>query len=581
MILPLMDGFVLPPFESTSILKDKDEIKVERKGKTLSRIVQEDGGANLVVEDEIVEKQPVLTGMPLLASEEFEKEAGGYQSEPEQEEDRQSQDALHVESSHGGNVVSKKRKAAEKRQSSKKKKKLHVDPQDNNNEFHIEQAGCELHRAKRIDKKKKISDVKSRPKTEITPTRAKINNDICESLPSPKESVELEENNAGCADVPGTSHVDRKGSRSSRRKRASRIWLREIKAAEKELAASKMQQNQMQSPEKGILKKSVEHHHQNQNSEADDKIVSDDEIVPIVIRPGHIRFEPLQEDQTVQRNQPSVEAFQWSGIASKKKGIKLQDPFQWNGITSKKKGQQWGKEKVSFWRNDDKVSNNEHYTKTTTKKMKPINDPIEFDKLASFTGLPKEGDVIAYRLIELSSTWTPELSSYRVGKTSWYDAKSNRVLLTPVPEYPIHLQKPDEDASEPPSENSLYGEDGSLEVDFSLLIDARIVKHGQSDLSKVVTGWVNDGPVGNDIASSSDAPGNNDKHTLTSTPEEGEINVWDELSQALSAKKTELVKENGWGKESSSSGRKSWSYRAMRGSALGPTMAILRARKDI
>ena len=26
----------------------------------------------------------------------------------------------------------------------------------------------------------------------------------------------------------------------------------------------------------------------------------------------------------------------------------------------------------------------------------------------------QEGDVIAYRLIELSSSWTPELSSYRV-----------------------------------------------------------------------------------------------------------------------------------------------------------------------
>jgi len=27
----------------------------------------------------------------------------------------------------------------------------------------------------------------------------------------------------------------------------------------------------------------------------------------------------------------------------------------------------------------------------------------------------QEGDVIAYRVVELSSSWTPELSSYRVG----------------------------------------------------------------------------------------------------------------------------------------------------------------------
>ncbi|KAG6573691.1 Coilin, partial [Cucurbita argyrosperma subsp. sororia] len=33
--------------------------------------------------------------------------------------------------------------------------------------------------------------------------------------------------------------------------------------------------------------------------------------------------------------------------------------------------------------------------------------------------LPQKGDVVAYRLIELSSTWTPEISSFRAGKVSW------------------------------------------------------------------------------------------------------------------------------------------------------------------
>lgn len=88
---------------------------VKRKGELLSEIVEVSDGINLTEEDEIEEKQPVLTNVPLLANEEFEKETGGYQSEPEEDEDNQSEDELHVEIS----PVSKKRKASKKLQSSK------------------------------------------------------------------------------------------------------------------------------------------------------------------------------------------------------------------------------------------------------------------------------------------------------------------------------------------------------------------------------------------------------------------------------------------------------------------------------
>lgn len=60
----------------------------------------------------------------------------------------------------------------------------------------------------------------------------------------------------------------------------------------------------------------------------------------------------------------------------------------------------------------------------------------------------------------------------------------------------------------------------------------------------------------------------------------GKVSAWDEISEALSAKKVELSKNNGWNQEESS-GRKSWSYRALRGSALGPTMALLRSQKEL
>lgn len=71
--------------------------------------------------------------------------------------------------------------------------------------------------------------------------------------------------------------------------------------------------------------------------------------------------------------------------------IMLQETFQWNGITSKKKGQKWGTEKLPYRRNDYKESNKERSEMVTAKKLKPPIDPIDFDKLAPFTGSPKVG----------------------------------------------------------------------------------------------------------------------------------------------------------------------------------------------
>lgn len=60
------------------------------------------------------------------------------------------------------------------------------------------------------------------------------------------------------------------------------------------------------------------------------------------------------------------------------------------------------------------------------------------------------------------------------------------------------------------------------------------------------------------------------------------MNPWEELSEALSAKKAELSQaNNGWNKKGSSSGGGSWSYKALRGSAMGPVMNYLRSQKEI
>lgn len=62
--------------------------------------------------------------------------------------------------------------------------------------------------------------------------------------------------------------------------------------------------------------------------------------------------------------------------------------------------------------------------------------------------------------------------------------------------------------------------------------------------------------------------------------ENGKVGAWDEISQALNAKKAELSQEDGWGKNDDSV-RSSWSSRPWRGSALGPTMALLRAQSEL
>ncbi|KAL6979681.1 hypothetical protein U1Q18_021339 [Sarracenia purpurea var. burkii] len=563
-----MDGFVLPPFESTCILKDKDVIRVERKGRKSCEVIEE-GGTNLIEEGEIVEKQPVLTCVPVLQDVEFEKETGGYQSEPEKEADNQETDSyqseaeedednhLHhsllLEKSFSGNVVSKKRKASMKLQSSKRKKKHSRITQDIENDTQMEQNMSSnndgLRHVKSIDKKGKV-DVKSKPKRSSTSRSAGRNNDIVETLSSSKRSGKFQENGAACADVPHTPDGTKKvPSRSARRKKAKRLWLRELK---KEL-------HQSQSPEKNMLE-SYKHQDQNQNGEAGDEMAADDEIVPIVIRPGHIRFEPLGKDQAVQQCVISTET------------------FRWDGITNKKKSPKWGEEKFAPCRRNGYTDSNKECSETMTNgKVEPPKDPIDFDKLAPFGSLPKEGDVIAYRLLELSSTFTPELSSFRVGKTSRFDPKSNTILLIPVPEYPITFeQQPDEDACARQSSNSLYKEDQSLEIKFSSLIDIRIVKYGNSVPAKALTGWGNYAPVSNEVTLSAVAPSNNGTQTQAPAPE-NERNVWDELAEALNAKRELVIHENVWSIRNSST--RPCSYRALKTSSLGPKMPFRRARK--
>ncbi|KAJ0082504.1 hypothetical protein Patl1_11624 [Pistacia atlantica] len=64
-----MDGFVLPPFQSTSILKDYDIIRVRKKAVPSSETIELYNGMNAL-------EKSMLPGVKLLAIEEFAKDLG-------------------------------------------------------------------------------------------------------------------------------------------------------------------------------------------------------------------------------------------------------------------------------------------------------------------------------------------------------------------------------------------------------------------------------------------------------------------------------------------------------------------------
>ncbi|KAE9454151.1 hypothetical protein C3L33_13945, partial [Rhododendron williamsianum] len=499
-----MDDFVLPPFESTSILKDKDVIRVQRKGRRLRDVVKVDNGLNLSEDKGIVEKQPVITCAPLSVNEEFGKETGGYQIEAGEEED-----TLLINNPSGGNAVSKKRKASKKLQSPEKKKKRTVAPRDLENDFQMEHNESfnddGLPCGKSVDKKQKVSDVRSEPQRASTSTNGDRNNDNVEPLSKSKRFGKLQENGEACGDVPHTSDGTKKvPSRSSRRQYARRRWLKELKAEKKEL--DRLQQD----------------------GEAGGEIAADDETVPLITRPGYIRFEPL--GQPAQQSLVSVETKDELRVVYLL-CAGLDETLQGNRITSKRRGTKWGRENfASSGRHDDKASNKEHFQMMTTDKGEPPNATVDFDELAPLNRLPMEGEVIAYRLVELSSSWSPKLSTFRIS--------------------------------------------------FMSLIDVRVMNNGNSDPPKASSGWTKKAPIVNEARSA--GPSNNYKQTHapiegTHAPiEENEVSVWDKHVQAQSAKKAQVIHVNSRSNENS--GSRPSTSRASRNSALAPSMALLRAR---
>ncbi|KAJ6431078.1 hypothetical protein OIU84_018552 [Salix udensis] len=505
-----MEGFVLPPFESTCILKDKDIVRVIKKAGTATEIIKTDDGLNDSLNVvEIIDKPTVITGMNLLANEEFEKESGGYESELEVDVAAEVED---VENSPEAKAVSKKRKASKDPHRPKRKKTksasaekylevsenvvtdVSAEKNDTLSIVNVDERSGKSRKAKRDTKKRKKTksasaekcmeasenvvisvcagqngtDERSSESTEATFNEKKRkktksasaekcmeasenvvisihagqngtderSSESTEATFNEKKSCQPEQNGNGSVDASHALSGSKKcPSRSARRKKAKRQWLKEQLKSEKkaqnqrELLLNINQQSfekdkqnvPGESPEPGSQKTTEEKlREDNQVGERDGDVEGD--VVPVVIRPGHIRFEPLKKgdsDHAVSQHHVPIER------------------FQWNGITSKKMGQKWGQEKVvSCKRNDYNNFKEEASSSRSIEEKTPVSDCTNFEEFPLCASSPKEGDVIAYRLVELSSSWTPELSSYRVGKVSKYDLESNIVMLVQVPEYP-------------------------------------------------------------------------------------------------------------------------------------------------
>ncbi|CAI8598165.1 unnamed protein product [Vicia faba] len=597
-----MDGFVLPPFVSTCILRDKDIVCVRRKGSRLT----DSKPAMLQLE---ARENQTINALNLLAiegvqEERREPETVSLDDDDDDDDDNdQSEDVVYVESKSDGNTTSKKRKASKKLKSPSQKKikmsttdNLSVIPEVNDEEngsFKDHQPSPAKKSSKKLSKKSNNLD--------LTKQKDDKNGSISDETRSLQPQREVE--------------TKKLPSRSARRKKAKRKWLRELKLEkkkEKEKDKERENENENGNENEKEKEKVLEKDDQqlpikdkndivaDVHQQSDEESEAEDDMVPVEIKPGHIRFQPRGKDQAVPENQFPV------------------DTFQWSGTTSKKKGQKWGKERTSSHKQDDYEQPRHDFPIVQNAGKKHTFDAVDFDKLTPYTDLPKEGIVIAYRLIELSESWTPEISSFRVGKVTEFDSKSNRIWLETVSEFPFDFRKKiddlDDDTTPAQYDPSPYQEDGSLEIDYVSLADVRIIKNGHSNLATVVASndalatptkatntstdalvtptkatntstdalvtptkatnnSTDEKRVGNQTPVGSSKP---QKEGHTPAKENGEINVWDEINEALKAKKARLLQGGGWKKDDSSSNRP-WSQRA-KCSALGPTMALLRSQ---
>ncbi|KAG6555689.1 hypothetical protein Mapa_002926 [Marchantia paleacea] len=236
-------------------------------------------------------------------------------------------------------------------------------------------------------------------------------------------------------------------SRSARRKKAKRKWLREQQAKTAKLSSEDDVVHSAPSYEQTVEVDTVE------------------DVLPVVVRAGHIRFEPYEEDLSGHPSRASLPV------------LNLREQPK-----SKRQGQNWGQAKTAKkqkgkGRNKESADEESFEVNDCSDGERTYNGDL--DKLPSLPSAPQCGDVIAYRLVELTTSWTPELSSHRVGVVASVDSKTNMMKLAPHPDYPFCFRDAELDDGvdmESESYRLPYDKDGNLETDFSSLVDVRLLK---------------------------------------------------------------------------------------------------------
>ncbi|XP_020245841.1 coilin-like [Asparagus officinalis] len=227
---------------------------------------------------------------------------------------------------------------------------------------------------------------------------------------------------------------------------------------------------------------------------------------------------------------------------------------------------------------------------------------INFESLFPLTRIPQVGDVLAYRLIEMSSSWCPEVSSFRVGLVTSYNYISLSIILVPVPEHPIHSQ----------ANFSPYKEDGSLQIHYPSLVDVRLLKASDSEATtsdysgrevntqqaahannwELAVAKTKLDNSGREMSSQEHvnnwdllAVNSNAKGSVVQPTDSGNANgsTWDQIKQVLNDKRAQLQnKKDGWDEwtPNKSTPNTSWSYEGLRRNAAGSTFTYQRGKNN-
>ncbi|KAL2501367.1 DNA-binding storekeeper protein-relatedtranscriptional regulator [Forsythia ovata] len=117
-----------------------------------------------------------------------------------------------------------------------------------------------------------------------------------------------------------------------------------------------------------------------------------------------------------------------------------------------------------------------------------------------------------------------------VGKVSRYHVGSGQILLITFSEYPV-VSKTLDDVESTQPDNSLYKEDGSVEIDFYSLIDVHKVKGGTSGPRNVAPSW------------KTVVPSQENKEAID---ESSGVSASGQFTETLNTNKEQLSEENSW-----------------------------------